>query len=137
MINSGDLNFSFSGLKTAVLYAVRHATDAHGLLSDDFKRGLAYEFEQAVVQTLDAKLRRALDQTGAGTLIIGGGVSANHVIRTHITALGQEYGIPVYMPTRHISGDNALMIALAGALHEEERDTPLHATGTKKLGSIK
>ncbi|MEI8249302.1 MAG: tRNA (adenosine(37)-N6)-threonylcarbamoyltransferase complex transferase subunit TsaD [Candidatus Taylorbacteria bacterium] len=133
MIGSKDLNFSFSGLKTAVLYAVRAGSDASGVLSDDFKKGLAHEFEQAVTETLEAKLRKAIDETGAETLIIGGGVSANHVLRHRFQAVADEYAIPLYMPTRHISGDNALMIALAGSLHTTDTPRALKADGTKRL----
>ncbi len=132
MIHSKDLQFSFSGLKTAVLYAVREA-EKSGVLDDTFKKALAREFEDAVIETLTSKLRDALEETGAQSLIIGGGVSANNMLRDSFTAIAQEFGIPVFLPSRHISGDNALMIALAGALN----GTPslkLTAHGTKKLG---
>ncbi len=134
MISSGDLDFSFSGLKTAVLYATRKAADERGQLSDAFKKGLAHEFEMAVADTLEAKLRAALDKTGARTLIVGGGVSANHVLRDRFEKAAKEYGIPMYLPSRHISGDNALMIALAGAFHPNAK-TPgdIRAQGTKSL----
>ena len=89
MIKSGDLDFSFSGLKTAVLYAVRDAEKA-GITGDKakdsakteaWKRGLAREFENAVADVLDSKLRSAIDKIGAQSVIIGGGVAANHVLR--------------------------------------------------------
>lgn len=136
MINSGDLDFSFSGLKTAVLYATRKAADEKGNLSEAFKKGLAHEFETAVADTLEAKLRAAIDKTGAKTLIVGGGVSANHVLRSRFETVAKEYTMPVYLPSRHISGDNALMIALAGAFHAHAQPkTPgeLRAHGTKRL----
>ena len=134
MISSKDLDFSFSGLKTAVLYAVRENSDATGTLSDIFKKGLAYEFEQAVAETLESKLRDAIEKIGARTIIIGGGVSANHVLRARFQGLADEYGIPLYMPSQHISGDNALMIALAAALDTNAHSRPLKADGTKRLG---
>ena len=135
MINSKDLDFSFSGLKTAVLYAVREASNATGPLSETFKKGLAYEFEQAVAETLETKLRAAIEQIGAQTIIIGGGVSANHLLRKRFQVIADEYSIPLYMPNQHISGDNALMIALAGALDSRTHTKPLKADGTKKLGA--
>jgi N6-L-threonylcarbamoyladenine synthase len=137
MISSKDLNFSFSGLKTAVLYAVLEAEKnslQNGTLSEEFKAGLAREFEDAVVETLDAKLRKALDVTGAQTIIIGGGVSANKLLREQCTKIAHEYGALLYMPSRHISGDNALMIALAGAFNASSPARTLKAHGTKKLG---
>jgi N6-L-threonylcarbamoyladenine synthase len=141
MINSGDLDFSFSGLKTAVLYAVRDVSNALNpspqaeILTDTFKKGLAREFEQAVSDTLDAKLRMAIEKIGAKSIIVGGGVSANHVLRQRFENTAKEYGIPLFLPSRHISGDNALMIALAGALSEKPPvERGLCAQGTKRLG---
>jgi N6-L-threonylcarbamoyladenine synthase len=136
MIKSGDLDFSFSGLKTAVLYAVRDEVKKNGeKLSDVFKRGVAYEFEQAVADVLESKLRMAIEKTGAQSIIIGGGVAANHVLRARFEKTAGEYGIPIFMPSRHISGDNALMIALAAALDEKPpaRGRELRADGTKRL----
>ncbi len=132
MIHSKDLQFSFSGLKTAVLYAVREA-EKSGVLDDTLKKGLSREFEDAIIETLASKLRDALEETGAQSLIIGGGVSANNMLRDSFTAIAQEFGIPVFLPSRHISGDNALMIALAGALNSTP-SSKLTAHGTKKLG---
>ena len=138
MMKSDNLNFSFSGLKTAVLYATRAAAQPDGSLTDEFKRGLAHEFELAVAETLEYKLRRAIDQIGAKTVIIGGGVSANRRLRERFTKLAMEYGIPIYLPSRHISGDNALMIALAGAMdsatYADTTGKALKADGTKRLG---
>ncbi len=137
MLKSGDLDFSFSGLKTAVLYAVRDEIKKNGeKLSDDFKKGLAYEFEQAAADVLDSKLRAAVEKTGARSIIIGGGVAANHVLRARFEKMANEFDIPIFLPSRHISGDNALMIALAGALDEKVGTDggKIHAQGTKRLG---
>jgi N6-L-threonylcarbamoyladenine synthase len=135
MIGSKDLDFSFSGLKTAVLYAVRAAPrDKQGNLDEAWKKGLALEFERAVTETLDSKVRDAIDRTSARSLIIGGGVSANHVLRAAFARTAEEYGIQLFMPSRHISGDNALMIALAGALGERKAPGSIRAQGTKSLG---
>jgi N6-L-threonylcarbamoyladenine synthase len=139
MMKSDNLNFSFSGLKTAVLYATRAGAQSDGSLTQEFKRGIALEFELAVAETLEYKLRRAIDQIGAKTVIIGGGVSANSMLRDRFTALAQEYDIPIYLPSRHVSGDNALMIALAGAMnstgHSDTTGKSLKADGTKRLGA--
>jgi len=134
MIGSNDLNFSFSGLKTAVLYAVRKAEE-EGPLTDSFKKGLALEFEEAVRDTLIAKLKAGLDTVEAHTIIVGGGVSANSYLSTHISTLAEEYGIPVLFPSREVSGDNAVMIALAGVFQTTTKTLgSLRAHGTKKLG---
>lgn len=135
MINSKDLNFSFSGLKTAVLYAVRKAPkDSTGNLDENWKNGLAREFEDAVKETLDSKLRSAIEKIGAKSVIIGGGVSANGTLRAAFEKTAHEYGIPIFLPSRHISGDNALMIALAGAMDSgTKKSGNLRAQGTKRL----
>jgi N6-L-threonylcarbamoyladenine synthase len=134
MIGSGDLNFSFSGLKTAVLYSIRDLTKDGTELTDAAKKGLALEFESAVTETLGKKLKDAIDSVGAQSVIIGGGVSANRRLREAFERIGSEYGIPVYLPSTHVSGDNALMIALAGALSEpSEPGRSLKAEGTKRL----
>jgi len=146
MISSGDLDFSFSGLKTAVLYAVRDSEDPKNP-SDAFRKGLAREFEDSVADVLDAKLRSAIEKTGAQGITIGGGVAANRFIQERLRGTTEEYGIPLYLPSPHISGDNALMIALAGALDagmkSGRREKSLGSTGesiraqgTKRLGSI-
>jgi N6-L-threonylcarbamoyladenine synthase len=135
MIGSGNLDFSFSGLKTAVLYAVRAAPkDQGGVLSDDWKKGLAREFEQAVAETLGAKLRLAVEKVGARSIMIGGGVSANRFLQDNFKNIAAEKKIPLFLPSQHISGDNALMIAIAGAMHDKIK-TPsmIRAHGTKSL----
>ncbi len=145
MIGSDDLQFSFSGLKTAVLYAVRDEMKRIALetqkdesevrVSDTFKKGLAYEFEMAVADTLISKLKDAIELTSAQSVIVGGGVSANKILRDRFQELTQSYGIPLFLPSTHTAGDNALMIALAGTFHVDDF-TPraLKAHGTKRLG---
>jgi N6-L-threonylcarbamoyladenine synthase len=105
-------------------------------LSDAFKKGLAYEFENAVADVLDSKLRSAIEKSSARSVIIGGGVAANHILRARFEKTAGEYGIPIFMPSRHISGDNALMIALVAALDEKlpAGGRELRANGTKRLG---
>jgi len=136
MINSKDLNFSFSGLKTAVLYAVRDAQTSKKF-NDNFKKGLAYEFEQSVSDVLDTKLRQAIEDTGAQSIVIGGGVSANHVLRKRFQKVANDYSIPIFMPSQHLSGDNALMIALVGAITSSDitirYSKEIRADGTQKL----
>ena len=143
MIGSKDLNFSFSGLKTAVLYAIRDQMKKSNLesvetLDESFKKGLAREFEDAVTETLISKLHQAVELIGVRSVIIGGGVSANKMLRKSFVNLEKEYDIPFYLPTSHTSGDNALMIALACAidsgLHKERE---LKAEGTKRLAISK
>jgi len=133
MINSTDLNFSFSGLKTAVLYAVQEA-QKNNTFDDNFKKGLAYEFEQSVAEVLESKLAEAIERTSAQSVIIGGGVSANHVLRYRFEKVVEKYDIPLLLPSPHVSGDNALMIALVVAIHNNTTgSTDIRAHGTKKI----
>jgi N6-L-threonylcarbamoyladenine synthase len=112
MINSHDLNFSFSGLKTSVLYYIRD--NIKGEMSDATRADLAREFEDAVVEVLLSKTKTAIEETGAQMLIIAGGVIANKKIREVFQKLEDEYsGLVVKVPTNSLSTDNALMIASA------------------------
>jgi N6-L-threonylcarbamoyladenine synthase len=103
--------------------------------SDDFKKQLAVEFEDSVVEVLTHKTRMAIDENSAQALIVGGGVSANTVLRESLDKLAREFDIPIYLPTPHLSGDNALMIALAASicLHPVDNSRPIRANGTKSL----
>ena len=114
MINSGDLDFSFSGIKTAVRYSIGDT-----VMSDTEKNALARDFEDAVTDVLIKKTTSAIDQYGAYTLIIGGGVSANDYIRRSFETrlLESHPDVEIYLPQRKLSTDNSIMIALAGHAH--------------------
>jgi N6-L-threonylcarbamoyladenine synthase len=114
MIHSDNLNFSFSGLKTSVLYYLRDHFGDNNPPSAKEKSDIAREFEDAVVDVLVNKTRKALDDTSAKTLIIAGGVIANKKIRSVFTGFEKEYsGLAVKIPTNLMATDNALMIACA------------------------
>lgn len=115
MIQSGDLRFSFSGLKTAVLYTVK----AIEQMTDETKKLLALEFENAVTDVIVSKTRLALAQTGAQAFLIGGGVAANTHIRRELSRLIEtEFpDVALYLPEPKITGDNATMIGQAAVLH--------------------
>ncbi|MFA6278507.1 MAG: tRNA (adenosine(37)-N6)-threonylcarbamoyltransferase complex transferase subunit TsaD [Candidatus Paceibacterota bacterium] len=112
MINENSCDFSFAGLKTAVLNLLKKIPD----ISDDDKKHIAHEFENAVTDVLWKKTARALEETGAQTLIIGGGVSANtHIKRTFQENVSQEFSeVALKIPAASLSTDNAIMIAIAG-----------------------
>jgi N6-L-threonylcarbamoyladenine synthase len=111
MLNSGDFNFSFSGLKTAVLTAARGKT-----LSDADKADLAAEFQAAAVDVLVSKALGALKNTELNQLVVAGGVGANRQLRTQLTARAERQGCRVFYPPLELCTDNGAMIALAGAL---------------------
>ena len=112
LINDATCNFSFSGLKTAVLYLLKKNPE----ISEVEKQHMAHEFEDAVTEVLWKKTARAIEETGAQTLVIGGGVSANtHIRRTFTTQVAGEYpNVALRIPSAALTTDNAIMIALAG-----------------------
>lgn len=113
MINSGDLAFSFSGIKTAVLTRVNKRKP----VDDSTKKMLALEFENAVTDVLVSKVKQAMYETRAKTLIVGGGVSANTHIRHALKNLAENDGFTLFVPDHALSTDNGLMIASTGLLH--------------------
>ncbi len=138
MINSDDFDFSYAGLKTAVLYKVRELSapdkrdlmlTGHAELSDELKEMIAYEFEEAATDVLISKTKKALATAFGGvppevgkvrtpqTLIVGGGVIANMYLRERLVALAEESGVALMLPTRELSTDNAIMIGAAAYLH--------------------
>jgi N6-L-threonylcarbamoyladenine synthase len=129
MIHSGDLNFSFSGLKTAVLTRVKKRAP----LDDTVRHMLALEFENAVTDVLITKVKQALYETRAKTLIVGGGVSANAHLRFALKKLAEEEQVTLYIPDAHLSTDNGLMIGATGLVHiadEVEPKVKLKANGS-------
>lgn len=120
MINDTTCDFSFAGLKTAVLYLLKDNPD----LNENEKKHLAREFEDAVAEVLWKKTARALEATGAQTLVIGGGVSANtHIRRVFAENIQAAHtNVALRIPAAALTTDNAVMIALAGfyrALRED------------------
>jgi N6-L-threonylcarbamoyladenine synthase len=115
MIHEKSCDFSFAGLKTAVLYLIRDIEKERAITDDDRKL-IAREFEDAAADVLVAKTTRALKETDSGTLVIGGGVSANtHIRREFEKAIAEQHpNVSIHFPTRALSTDNALMIALSG-----------------------
>lgn len=120
MLDRPGLEFSFSGLKTAVLHAVT-GRELSAAVRADVARGV----EDAIVDTLIAKSLRALEETGLEVLVVSGGVSANRTLRERLAGAVGARGARVYYPRIEFSTDNAAMIAVAGLarLKSGERDT--------------
>ena len=110
-LHSGDLDFSFSGLKTAVATRI-----ARGLPDDQARADLACEAQAAIVDVLVAKSLAALRQTGLSTLVIAGGVSANRRLRERLADAALRHGLRVHCPEPALCTDNGAMIAFAGSL---------------------
>jgi N6-L-threonylcarbamoyladenine synthase len=111
MLDRPGLDFSFSGLKTAALVALRGRT-----LDTAIRADVARGFQDAVVETLTEKCRRALKLTGHRRLIVAGGVGANRHLRERLAALVGGFGAELYFPRSEFCTDNAAMIALAGCM---------------------
>lgn len=136
MLHSGDLDFSFSGLKTSVRYAVADVT-----LSEDEISALARDVSDAIADVLLRKTQMALEQYGASTLIVGGGVSASRFLREQFTAtLATAYpDVTLYFPRSDLATDNSVMIALSGHAHAREARSGasvgrIKADGNRSLG---
>jgi N6-L-threonylcarbamoyladenine synthase len=109
MLDRPGFEFSFSGLKTAVMQAVRAAA-----LSDQERADVAFAVQDAIVATLCAKALRALQYTGHRALVVAGGVGANRELRARLTREASALGSQVYFPRLEFCTDNAAMIAVAG-----------------------
>lgn len=135
MLDSGTCDFSFAGLKTAVLYLTKDRD-----VSDEERARIAEEFENAAAEVLIKKTLRALEDTGAKTVVLGGGVSANtHIRRVFMKEIAEHYpDVSLRIPAPILTTDNAIMIALAGFYRALKKDftdiNSLTATGTRSLG---
>jgi N6-L-threonylcarbamoyladenine synthase len=116
MMHSDNLDLSFSGLKTAVLYTVRDIED----LNNQVKADVAASFQQAVIDVLTKKIKKAIELTGRDEVIIAGGVAANKALRSAVKELENSMGIKVYYPDLKYCGDNAAMIAFVGSLRSSD-----------------
>ena len=112
MIASGDLDFSFSGLKTSVLTRVR----ALGAADDNTRADLAASFQAAIVEVLVSKCMQALDRENLQRLVVAGGVGANTRLRERLEAQAKVRGAHVFFPPMRLCTDNGAMIAFAAAM---------------------
>lgn len=135
MLDRPGLDFSFSGLKTAVVVATRELQ-----LDEQTRADVAAEFQAAVVETLVAKCERAIRQTRLPALVVAGGVGANKSLRAELSKLGERLGVQVLYPRPEFCTDNAAMIAYAGyrRLAAGERDDlKIRATARWPLGALR
>lgn len=111
------LDYSFSGIKTSLLYFVRDEMAADPDFMEKNKEDICASFQKALIDILMDKLVKAARQTGIKEVTIGGGVSANSGLRDRITSEGQKRGWNTYLPEFKFTTDNAAMIAIAGYYH--------------------
>lgn len=135
MMYTKDYDFSFSGLKTSVLYKVKDIVQDQGSLDKNIKMEIAKEFEDSVVDVLVYKTIKAVKKYKAKNLIIGGGVSANNMLQKalKLKIKREKIKTKLYIPTRELSTDNALMIAIAGYIQKGKKNKSLKAIGNMSL----
>jgi len=134
MTDRPGLDFSFSGLKTFAVNTLRDSGDDEQTRAD-----IARAFQDAVVDTLAIKCRRALQATGLGRLVVAGGVGANQALRARLQAVARAAGGQVYYPRPELCTDNAAMIAYAGSCHleaGEHQDLAIRATARWSLAQL-
>jgi len=112
LLNTHGFNFSFSGLKTAVLTLVKKQE----ILNESIKANIAYEFQEAITDVLVKKSYLALEHLNLNQLVVSGGVGANKQLRKKLTQLSSKNNFKVFFPAFEFCTDNGAMIALAGAL---------------------
>ena len=117
MMHSDNLDLSFSGLKTSVLYTVRNIEN----LTDQVKADIAASFQQAVIDVLTKKIKKAVNLSGRSEVIIAGGVAANKALRSAIKELENTLDINVYYPSLKYCGNNAAMIAFVGSIRSSDK----------------
>lgn len=109
MLNTNDFDFSYSGLKTAVLYAMKKLDN----VDEKTKENIAQAFEEAAIEPLILKTKKAVEEHGAKSIIVGGGVSANTYLQSELRGLNSLLGTELHLPLKDLSTDNAIMIAIA------------------------
>jgi N6-L-threonylcarbamoyladenine synthase len=117
MLHSGDLNFSFSGLKTSVLTLSKQHT-----LDEQTRADIAHAAQDAIVDVLAAKALAALEQTGLARLVVAGGVGANQHLRAQLNQAARARGFEVFYPSLEFCTDNGAMIAFAGAMRLQQQE---------------
>lgn len=127
LLNSNTLDFSFSGLKTAVLNAVRKAEKP---LTEEFKNNLARAFVDSIVEVLTKKSLKALKKTGFKNLVVAGGVSANKQLRETLTKELGKRGARTFFPPGRLCTDNGAMIAAAAGMRLKDAKGDLSCTET-------
>jgi len=131
MIHSSDLDFSFSGLKTAVLYDAKK----HKRKSREYVQSMAKEIQQAIIDVLITKTVKAMHQTAAKSIILGGGVSSNDELRKQLEkkVKEEEPKIQLFFPQKELATDNGVMPALAGYFAKSKKPSTIEAEPNLRL----
>ncbi len=126
MINSKNYNFSYSGLKTAVLYKMRDLKNSRTKISSAVVNQICYEFQKAAIDVLIQKTMRAAKEFKVRSILLSGGVSANKLLRSELQKNTAEAKLKYFQPPLEYTGDNAAMIAVAGYFsYQKNKKIPL------------
>jgi N6-L-threonylcarbamoyladenine synthase len=126
MLDAPNFDFSYSGLKTAVLYLIQDLTKEHSTLTAQQKADIAASFQEAAIDVLIQKTRRAAQSLGVSSILLSGGVSANKLLRARVEALGAELGVAAYIPAMKYTTDNAAMIGAAAYFAHQANPSANH-----------
>jgi N6-L-threonylcarbamoyladenine synthase len=136
MLHSKDFNFSYAGLKTAVLYLIKKISGG-GKLDEQTKAQIALEFENAAIECLTHKTKKAIEKYKVKTLLVAGGVAANTHLRNEIKKVAGK-NIKLMFPPQALSGDNSLMIGIAGYLNYiKNKKKVIKPTNIKATGNLR
>ncbi|BBH12497.1 tRNA (adenosine(37)-N6)-threonylcarbamoyltransferase complex transferase subunit TsaD [Chromobacterium haemolyticum] len=124
MLNSGDLDMSFSGLKTAVLTLSKQVADADGHIDEQTRKDICRAFQEAIVEVLTKKSLAALKQCDMKRLVVAGGVGANKQLRAALDEAARRRRFEVFYPPLALCTDNGAMIAFAGAMRLQHAEPP-------------
>lgn len=134
-VDGAEYDFTFSGLKTAVINLVHQETTQRGrIIDDEFRADVAASFTNALIKTINTRLELLLSREGAMNIVLAGGVAANSHLRNAVSETAAKFGAKLYLPPLKLCGDNAAMIAAQGYyeyLNGARGGTGLNAYATK------
>ena len=135
MIGSKNYDFSYSGLKTSVLYKLRDLEKAGVKITENIKDEICYEFQKAATEVLIAKTMKAAREYKVRSIFLSGGVSANKYLRSELEKAAEELKVNYSQPELEYTGDNAAMIAMVGYINYRATKSPSSPTTSLKLRS--
>lgn len=133
-VDGAEYDFTFSGLKTAVINLVHTELQRGRTMDDEFRADVAASFTSALIRTINTRLELLLSREGAMNIVLAGGVAANSHLRRAVSETAEKFGAKLYLPPLKLCGDNAAMIASQGYfeyLKGVRGDTNLNAFATK------
>jgi N6-L-threonylcarbamoyladenine synthase len=136
MIHSKNYNFSYSGLKTAVLYKIKELEEKKIKLTDKIINEICFEFQNAAIEVLIHKAEKAAKEYKVKSIMLSGGVSANNKLRSDLNQAAKRLGVKYFQPDMKYTTDNAAMIALAGYFNYKRgsKQTPIEVDPNLSLG---